>query len=139
MTDLSCCVLSINAEDESTKTATIVLRGGTTNAIDDLERAIDDGINTIKAAVKDGRLVPGAGATEIELARQLTLIGERTSGLNQYAIKKFAEAFEVIPKTLSDNAGLDVRHFKLSTFCSLLRFFQDSILHTKPEDLLLRG
>ncbi|KAJ3077833.1 T-complex protein 1 subunit theta [Rhizoclosmatium hyalinum] len=94
-------------EDESTKTATIVLRGGTTNAIDDLERAIDDGVNVIKAAVKDGRLVPGAGATEIELARKLTEIGERTSGLNQYAIKKFAQAFEVIPRTLAENAGLD--------------------------------
>ncbi|KAJ3019417.1 UNVERIFIED_CONTAM: T-complex protein 1 subunit theta [Siphonaria sp. JEL0065] len=94
-------------EDESTKTATIVLRGGTTNAIDDLERAVDDGVNVIKAAVKDGRLVAGAGATEIELARKLTEIGERTPGLNQYAIKKFAQAFEVIPRTLAENAGLD--------------------------------
>ncbi|KAI8845809.1 chaperonin Cpn60/TCP-1 family [Chytriomyces cf. hyalinus JEL632] len=94
-------------DGESTKTATIVLRGGTTNAIDDLERAIDDGVNVIKAAVKDGRLVPGAGAAEIELARQLTSFGERTAGLNQYAIKKFAEAFEVIPRTLAENAGLD--------------------------------
>ncbi|KAI9353582.1 chaperonin Cpn60/TCP-1 family [Obelidium mucronatum] len=94
-------------EDESTKTATIVLRGGTTNSIDDLERAVDDGVNVIKAAVKDGRLVAGAGATEIELARRLAEIGERTAGLNQYAIKKFAQAFEVIPRTLAENAGLD--------------------------------
>ncbi|KAI8607339.1 chaperonin Cpn60/TCP-1 family, partial [Chytriomyces sp. MP71] len=94
-------------EDEVTKTATIVLRGGTTNAIDDLERAIDDGVNVVKAAVKDGRLVPGAGATEIELARQLTAVGERTAGLNQYAIKKFGESLEVIPRTLAENAGLD--------------------------------
>ncbi|KAI9364428.1 chaperonin Cpn60/TCP-1 family [Zopfochytrium polystomum] len=94
-------------EQENTKTATIVIRGGTSNTIDDLERAIDDGVNCIKAVVKDGRLLPGAGATEIELARQLAAFGERTPGINQYAIKKFAEAFEVIPRTLADNAGLD--------------------------------
>ncbi|KAJ3131796.1 T-complex protein 1 subunit theta [Physocladia obscura] len=94
-------------ENETTKTATIILRGGTTNTIDDLERAIDDGVNVVKAAVKDGRLVAGAGACEIEIARRLTDIGERTAGLNQYAIKKFAEAFEVIPRTLAENAGLD--------------------------------
>ncbi|KAJ3378286.1 T-complex protein 1 subunit theta, partial [Entophlyctis sp. JEL0112] len=94
-------------EDESTKTATIVLRGGTTNTIDDLERAIDDGVNAIKAAVKDPRLVAGAGAAEIEIARQLADIGARTPGINQYAIKKFAEAFEVVPRTLAENAGLD--------------------------------
>jgi T-complex protein 1 subunit theta len=90
-----------------TKTATIVLRGGTTNVLDDLERAIDDGVNVIKAVVKDGRLLAGAGATEIELARQLQAFGERTPGLNQYAIKKFAESLEVIPRTLAENAGMD--------------------------------
>ncbi|KAJ3414711.1 T-complex protein 1 subunit theta [Chytridiales sp. JEL 0842] len=94
-------------EEENTKTATIVLRGGTTNVLDDLERAIDDGVNVIKAVVKDNRLLAGAGATEIELARQLQAFGERTPGLNQYAIKKFAESLEVIPRTLAENAGMD--------------------------------
>ncbi|KAJ3216576.1 T-complex protein 1 subunit theta [Dinochytrium kinnereticum] len=94
-------------EEETSRTATIVLRGGTMNTLDDLERAVDDGVNVIKASVKDPRLVPGAGATEIELARKLQELAERTPGLNQYSIKKYAEAFEVIPRTLSDNAGLD--------------------------------
>ncbi|KAJ3044357.1 T-complex protein 1 subunit theta [Rhizophlyctis rosea] len=94
-------------EEEATKTATIVIRGGTQNAIDDLERAIDDGVNNIKAVAKDGRLLAGAGAVEIELARQLQTFGEKTPGMNQYGIKKFAEAFEVIPRTLAENAGLD--------------------------------
>ena len=44
--------------------------------MDDLERALDDGINTFKGLTKDGRLLPGAGATEIELAKQLTSYGE---------------------------------------------------------------
>ncbi|KAJ3109628.1 T-complex protein 1 subunit theta [Phlyctochytrium planicorne] len=94
-------------EEEISKTATIVLRGGTMNTLDDLERAVDDGVNTVKAAVKDSRLIPGAGATEIELARRLQDLAERTPGLNQYSIKKYAEAFEVIPRTLAENAGMD--------------------------------
>ncbi|KAJ3194857.1 T-complex protein 1 subunit theta [Irineochytrium annulatum] len=94
-------------EEESSKTATIVLRGGTMNTLDDLERAVDDGVNVIKAVCKDGRLLPGAGATELELARRLQAVGEKTPGLNQYAIKKFAEAFEVVPRTLAENAGID--------------------------------
>ena len=49
--------------------ATIVLRGSTTSMLDDLERAIDDGVNTIKTLCRDGRMVPGAGATEINLAK----------------------------------------------------------------------
>ncbi len=98
-------------EDESTRTATIVIRGGTTNSLDDIERAIDDGVNAIKAVTRDPRLLAGAGASEIEVARQLQALGEKTSGLNQYAIKKFAEALEVIPRTLAENAGLDVSLF----------------------------
>lgn len=94
-------------DDESTKTATIVLRGGTQNSLDDLERAIDDGVNILKAVTRDSRLLAGAGAFEIELARRLQTIAEATPGLNQYSINKFAEALEVIPRTLADNAGLD--------------------------------
>ncbi|KAI9100425.1 chaperonin Cpn60/TCP-1 family [Phlyctochytrium arcticum] len=94
-------------EEEATKTATIVIRGGTQNAIDDIERAIDDGVNVIKAVAKDNRLVGGAGAGEIEIARQLQTVAEKTAGLNQYAIKKFAESLEVVPRTLAENAGLD--------------------------------
>jgi T-complex protein 1 subunit theta len=51
--------------------------------------------------------VPGAGAFEIELARLLGKYGEKCSGLEQYSVKKFAEALEVFPRTLSENAGLN--------------------------------
>lgn len=94
-------------QDEITKTATIVIRGATLNHLDDIERAIDDGVNVVKAIVKDTRLVAGAGATEMELVKRLLDYGEKTPGLNQHAIKKYAEAFEVIPRTLADSAGLD--------------------------------
>ncbi|ORZ29769.1 chaperonin Cpn60/TCP-1 family [Catenaria anguillulae PL171] len=95
-------------EDEKTRTATVVLRGSTQNQLDDLERAVDDGVNTVKALTKaDPKVVPGAGAAEIELSLQLQAIAAKTPGLNQYAIQKFAEALEVVPRTLAENAGLD--------------------------------
>lgn len=87
--------------------ATIVLRGATTTLLDDVERAIDDGINAVKSLTRDPRLVPGAGATEIELARRVIEYGERTHGLNQHAIKRFGEALQVVPRTLAETAGLD--------------------------------
>ena len=97
-------------EDKSTsatRTATIVLRGATQNHLDDVERAIDDGVNALKALTKDPRLVPGAGATEMQLVERISAFADRTPGLPQYAIRKYAEAFEVIPRTLAESAGLD--------------------------------
>lgn len=90
-----------------TRTATIVLRGATQNHLEDIERAIDDGVNVVKAITKDPRLVPGAGATEIQLVERISAFADKTPGLPQHAIRKFAEAFEVIPRTLIDSAGLD--------------------------------
>lgn len=96
-----------DSESATTRTATIVLRGATQNHLDDVERAIDDGVNAIKAITKDPRLVPGAGATEMQLVERITHFADKTPGLPQYAIRKYAEAFEVIPRTLAESAGLD--------------------------------
>lgn len=93
--------------DEATRTATVVVRGATTNQMDDVERAIDDGVNVVKGIIKDPRLVAGAGATELELAKRVAEFGEKTPGLAQHAIKRFADALEVVPRTLAENAGLD--------------------------------
>lgn len=94
-------------ENEQTRTATLVIRGATQNHLDDVERAVDDGVNVIKAITKDPRLVPGAGATEMQLIERISRFGEKTPELSQYSIKKYAEAFEVIPRTLAESAGLD--------------------------------
>ncbi|KAJ4983307.1 t-complex protein 1 subunit theta [Stagonosporopsis vannaccii] len=94
-------------ENEQTRTATLVLRGATQNHLDDVERAIDDGVNVVKAITRDSRLVPGAGATEMQLIERIKTIADKTPGLAQYSIRKFAEAFEVIPRTLAESAGLD--------------------------------
>ncbi|KAF8630756.1 hypothetical protein AX17_005351 [Amanita inopinata Kibby_2008] len=89
---------------EKTRTATIVLRGATANHLDDLERAVDDGVNVIKSLMKDPRLVPGAGATELELSKRVDEYGSGLKGLAQHAVKRYASALEVVPRTLADNA-----------------------------------
>uniref|UniRef100_A0AAZ3Q5D2 T-complex protein 1 subunit theta n=1 Tax=Oncorhynchus tshawytscha TaxID=74940 RepID=A0AAZ3Q5D2_ONCTS len=99
-------VVVFKHEKEDGAISTLVIRGSTDNRMDDIERAIDDGVNTFKVLVRDKRLVPGAGATEIELARQITSYGESCPGLEQYAIKKFAEAFEAVPRALAENSGI---------------------------------
>ncbi|KAF1525038.1 T-complex protein 1 subunit theta, partial [Eudyptula albosignata] len=99
-------VVVFKHEKEDGAISTILIRGSTDNLMDDIERAVDDGVNTFKVLTRDKRLVPGGGATEIELAKQITSYGETCPGLDQYAIKKFAEAFEAIPRALAENSGV---------------------------------
>lgn len=87
--------------------STIVLRGSTEGFLDDVERAVNDAVNCYKALGKDSRSVAAAGATEIELARRIAEYGRKQTGLEQYAIVKYAEAFEVVPRTLAENSGLN--------------------------------
>ena len=94
-------------ENEVTKTATIVLRGATQNSLDDIERSIDDAVNTVKQLVLDGRMVPGAGATELALAAFIQDLGDKTPGIGQHALRIFGQALEVVPRTLAENAGYD--------------------------------
>jgi len=93
-------------DNKHSQVSTIVVRGSSDNLMDDIERAIDDAVNNVKALVKDNRLVPGAGAVEIELARQIDRFGEVHPGLEQYSIQKFSLALESLPKQLADNAGV---------------------------------
>lgn len=87
--------------------STVVLRGSTEGFLDDVERAVNDGVNAFKALTRDPRCVPAGGATELELARQVAEWGKKQPGLEQYAISKFAEAFEIVPRTLAENSGLN--------------------------------
>ena len=93
--------------DEDTTVATIVIRAATENVANDVERALDDGIHAVKSLMSDPRLLPGAGAVELELAKQLKIFADSETGLDQYAIRKFAAAFDVVPRTLAENSGAD--------------------------------
>ena len=105
-------------ENDATRTATLVIRGATQNHLDDIERAIDDGVNVVKAITRDPKLVPGAGATEMQLIERISAFGEKTPELSQYAIKKYAESFEVIPRTLAESAGLDATEVLASLYAA---------------------
>ncbi|VAH91840.1 unnamed protein product [Triticum turgidum subsp. durum] len=103
-------VTVVKNEEGGNSVATVVLRGSTDSILDDLERAVDDGVNTYKSMCRDSRIIPGAAATEIELAKRLKEFSLKETGqlcrLDQYAIAKFGESFEMVPRTLSENAGL---------------------------------
>merc|ERR1712048_487097 len=115
------------------RVSTIVIRGATDNYMDDIERAIDDGVNVFKGVCKDGRLTAGGGSTEIELARQVSAWGETHAGLEQYSINKFAEALEVVPRVLAENSGVKPKEviakmwalkYAVNAACTILRVDQ---------------
>jgi len=89
------------------KAVTLLVRGSTEHVVDEVKRAVDDAIGDTIAALKNHKAVGGAGAPEIELSRNLLKYSESLSGREQLAVKAFAEAMEIIPRTLAENAGLD--------------------------------
>jgi len=89
------------------KSVSILLRGGTEHVVDELERGMNDALRVTACAVEDGKYVAGGGATEIELALRLRDYAATVGGREQLAIQAFAEAVEVIPRALAENAGLD--------------------------------
>ncbi|XP_004498325.1 T-complex protein 1 subunit theta-like [Cicer arietinum] len=111
-------VTIVKNEEGGNSVSTVVLRGSTDSVLDDLERAVDDGVNTYKAMCKDSRIVPGAAATEIELAKRVKDFSFKETGLDQYAIAKFAESFEMIPRTLAENAGLNAMEIISSLYAA---------------------
>lgn len=89
------------------KAVTLLVRGGTQHVVDELERAVTDAIGDVAASLRNKKVVAGAGAVEIELAKQLRLFSSSLSGREQLAVEAFADAVEIIPRTLAENAGLD--------------------------------
>ncbi|HLF55033.1 MAG TPA: thermosome subunit beta [Candidatus Nanoarchaeia archaeon] len=89
------------------KAVTILVRGGTEHVVDEAKRALTDAIGDVAAAIKSGKVVAGAGAPEIEVSKGLRKYADSLSGREQLAVLAFADALEIIPKTLAENAGLD--------------------------------
>ena len=86
---------------------TIILRGGTEGAVDEIERAVDDSIHAVRVALESGLVLPGGSAPEVELALAIRDYAESVGGREQLAVEAFADALEVVPRTLAENAGLD--------------------------------
>ncbi|MBI3027882.1 TCP-1/cpn60 chaperonin family protein, partial [Candidatus Woesearchaeota archaeon] len=94
-------------ECKNPKAVTILVRGGTEHVTNEIERALTDAVGDVAAALKEGKVVAGAGAPEIGLALELRKYAESLSGREQLAVQAFAESMEIIPRTLIENAGLD--------------------------------
>ncbi len=92
---------------QNPKALTILIHGGTEHVIDEIERALKDGLGVVASSLKTGLVVPGGGAIEMELAKRLREFGQSLSGREQLAVEEFASALEFIPTTLAENAGID--------------------------------
>ncbi len=94
-------------ECHNPKAVSIILRGGTEHVVDEAERALHDALRVVGVAIEDEKLVAGGGSPEVELALRLREYSGTLTGREQLAVSKFAEALEIIPRTLAENAGLD--------------------------------
>ncbi|WP_049895345.1 thermosome subunit alpha [Halopiger xanaduensis] len=89
------------------ESVTVFVRGGTEHVVDELERAIGDALDVVATALDSGEVVPGAGATEIAIADKIREEAAAVEGRKQLAVNAFADALDVVPRTLAANTGQD--------------------------------
>ncbi|OGS48104.1 MAG: thermosome subunit, partial [Euryarchaeota archaeon RBG_16_68_13] len=89
------------------KALSILIRGGTEHVVDEVERSLEDSTSVVAVAIEDGKVITGGGSSATEIALGLRDYAATVGGREQMAIESFADAMEVVPRTLSENAGLD--------------------------------
>jgi thermosome len=127
---------------ENPKALSILIHGGSEHVIDEMERALKDGLGDVDAVIKGKKIVAGAGAIEVELSKRLREFATSLSGREQLAVQEFANALEFIPLTLAENAGLDpidVLTELKSRHDSGEKFAGINIFNNKIEDALQVG
>ncbi len=92
---------------DDARAVTLILRGGTEHVIDEIDRAVEDSLGVVRTTIEDGKVLAGGGAPEVELSLALRDYADSVGGREQLAVEAFADALEVIPRTLAENAGLD--------------------------------
>jgi len=85
----------------------ILIRAGLERMVDEAERAMTDSLSVISDVLENNKIVAGGGAVEIEIAKELRKYATKVGGREQLAVEAFADAVEVIPRTLAENAGLE--------------------------------
>ncbi len=85
----------------------ILIRAGLERMVDEAERALTDSLSVVSDVIENNKIVPGGGAIEIEIAKELRKYATKVGGREQLAVEAFADAVEVIPRTLAENAGLE--------------------------------
>jgi len=89
------------------RSVAILIRAGLERMVDEAERAMNDALSVVSDVTETNKIVPGGGAVEIEIAKELRKYATKVGGREQLAIEAFADAIEIIPKTLAENAGLE--------------------------------
>nr|WP_218120857.1 thermosome subunit beta [Halovenus aranensis] len=97
----------IEGTDETSHGVTLLLRGSTEHVVDELERGVEDALDVVGTAMSRGEALPGGGAPEVEVAARLREYADSVSGREQLAVEAFADALDVVPRVLAENAGLD--------------------------------
>jgi thermosome len=127
---------------QNPKAVSVLVRGGTEHVVDEVERSLVDSLHVVAAALQDGKIIPGGGAAAIEIAMKLREYSASVGGREQLAIEKFAEAIEIVPRTLSENAGLD----SIGILISLKKEHADGkknagvdVVKGKPVDMIEQG
>jgi T-complex protein 1 subunit delta len=99
-------IVKVTGVKHAGRTVTMLIRGSNRLVLDEAHRSIHDALCVIRSLVKQRYLIPGGGAPEMELALRLGAYGDQLGGTTGYCIKEYAKAFELIPYTLAENAGL---------------------------------
>jgi len=89
------------------RSVTVLIRGGSQRVVDEVDRSIHDALMVVKDVVEKPSIVAGGGSPEAYLAAELNEWSSSSEGREQLAIKQYAEAFESIPLTIAENAGMD--------------------------------
>ena len=89
------------------KSVSLLIRAGLERMVDEAERALKDALSVVADVIEKNKIVAGGGAIEAEIAKELHKYASKVGGREQMAISTFADAMEIVPKALSDNAGLE--------------------------------
>ncbi len=89
------------------RSVALLIRAGLERMIDEAERAMIDSLSVVSDVMENNKIVAGGGAVEIEIAKELRNYATKVGGREQLAVEAFADAVEIIPKTLAENAGLE--------------------------------
>lgn len=123
------------------KSSAIIIRGGDMHVLEGITSEVRNAIRCVAIAIEDQRVLPGGGATEVELARRLRKFANTLQSKEQLAVSAFADSLEIIPKTLSKNFGMD----SIDALIELRTMHEDNpnvgllSKDKKPKDMILEG
>ena len=89
------------------RSVAVLIRAGLERMVDEAERAMTDALSVVSDVIENNKIVAGGGAVEVEVAKELRNYATKVGGREQLAVEAFADAIEIVPKTLAENAGLE--------------------------------